>query len=1108
MSEVYKFKFEEHSVYANVAALVPQHQGIHIDLGCGFGAIAEELSAKGIRYIGFDANKVAVQSLVERGFEAHVLDLVHLSDLASWLGKIQTQGEVVSLSAIDVIEHLDEPIEFLSLLHSLVPDTACLILSIPNFSHYDVAIKLMAGRWDERESGILDRTHRHVYTESKLQSVTSCAGWVETGGMDYHIEISEQYENGLVLHNREVGFFGLIRELFSRLNPSIDVYQFVRIYKKGQSATLIEKKEKDRLLSIVVESEAGLDLLRSPLPNVQFIVISDELSSNFGSVDALVIPKKEIKNITGYIRGRYVLVDPALQVIPSDFILSFSQILKRFNASPVIEIDRSSDGIHVLPFEEFNEYPSSAVSRCILFPSDLLGWLPFRGGDSFVGYISSIVFEASVLAGFVRVGSDLLTFQCRSKTATACDAAVTTSISSSGRLDRICTRFLANADALSDMEALIASLKGEVEILQSKYDKVINSSSWAITRPLRAGYSVLWRVKAILRGIYRASSGVARGRFFIRNAIDKGIRSILDLSSSRKQGIYALQALAAGRNDINERSEPEEFTNLPEVDVSVVLFNSKKWIDAFLKSLAGIDYPKERLNLFFVDNSSSDGTADYIESKLATLRREYASASLLRQPNLGFGAGHNAAILSGKADYVLVTNVDLEFEIDSIRELMRHVVGKSAINVASWELRQLPYEHPKHYDPVTLETNWSSHACILMRRDAYLRVGGYEPRIFMYAEDVELSYRFRSFGYRLKYCPNAVVRHYSYAEAGQVKPLQFSGSTLGNAYVRLRYGTWMDKCAILPLYGALFFWPSQYPGAKKDVLRNVGRILRNFNHMLHGAGPEKVYFPFRIFDYEMIREGAFYEVARCITGPLVSVIVRTYRGRTRFLQESIYSLLNQTYRNLEVLVVEDGGAEMQAVVENISRYSGINVRYISCEKVGRSMTGNAGLAAAHGEYMMFLDDDDLLFSDHIEVLMAELIRSPKLDAAYALAVQVYTRRDDSGYQEERFEYVDTFRQEWDYSVLQDHNFLPIQSVLFHRRLYERWGGFELDMEMLEDWNLWLRYGFGASFKYVPKTTSIFRVPAEDNVRMQRHLALHAAYQMAKSKAQVAIAKQC
>ncbi|MBK8401205.1 MAG: glycosyltransferase [Propionivibrio sp.] len=66
---------------------------------------------------------------------------------------------------------------------------------------------------------------------------------------------------------------------------------------------------------------------------------------------------------------------------------------------------------------------------------------------------------------------------------------------------------------------------------------------------------------------------------------------------------------------------------------------------------------------------------------------------------------------------------------------------------------------------------------------------GYEDRIFAYGEDVELSYRLRDHGFRLKYCPKAVCYHYSYEEAGQLKPLQFFGGTLANFYIRLRYGS-------------------------------------------------------------------------------------------------------------------------------------------------------------------------------------------------------------------------------------------------------------------------------------------------------------------------------
>ena len=166
------------------------------------------------------------------------------------------------------------------------------------------------------------------------------------------------------------------------------------------------------------------------------------------------------------------------------------------------------------------------------------------------------------------------------------------------------------------------------------------------------------------------------------------------------------------------------------------------------------------------------------------------------------------------------------------------------------------------------------------------------------------------------------------------------------------------------------------------------------------------------------------------------------------------------------------------------------------------------MAVATGKYMMFLDDDDLLFADHIEVLMDRLIREPELTAAYGLSFEVHTAvaDDKAFYTEHSFHTPQAFYQEWDYNVLQQYNFIPIQAIIFKRELYERCGGFDLALDQLEDWNLWLRYGYGQQFSLVAKTTSLFRTPADIDVRADRHALLHQAYENAKYSAQVRIAQ--
>ena len=664
---------------------------------------------------------------------------------------------------------------------------------------------------------------------------------------------------------------------------------------------------------------------------------------------------------------------------------------------------------------------------------------------------------------------------------------------------------------------------------QQQIEDFIKSRSWRVTAPLRRTIHLLsilsrWAQKNWLdrgtlqelgRAFYMRSKTLRMMRekyvHWKRRAVSK-----IEVLSNSSDNLPALRALSSRRFDrlaLMSAVAAVDPVIWPEIDVSVVSYNSARWVESFIKSLCSLRYPLAKMHLRFVDHGSKDDTVSKLEGLLATVGMRFASVRIIQQENLGFGHGHHRAISDGQSEYCLVTNLDLEFDPDSLCNVVRVALNDTTGIVASWELRQIPFEHPKYYDPVTWETNWSSHACILMRRSAYRRVGGYDTGIFMYAEDVELSYRFRSYGYVLKYVPTAFVNHFTYESAGQVKPLQFSGSAVGNIYIRFRYGKNLDRFLGILLYIARFFRPSPFVGAKYLLLKNVFLLIKMAPHFLMGKGAALAYFPLRGYDYEMTRDGAFREVLpppSVDNLPLVTVITRTYKGRGAFLEQAMQSVFNQTYQAIELLVVEDGGDSQQALVTLLTERapSGCHVRFIANEKLGRSAAGNAALASSTGSFLMFLDDDDLLFSDHIEILVAALLGDRTLSAAYALAMEVQTRVDSSmaSYSEDSFHTPHSFRQEWDYSVLLDHNFIPIQAILFKRELYEKRGGFDTELDQLEDWNLWLRYGYGNQFLYVEKTTSVFRSPAETEIRSARHALLHVAYNDAKNRALKSIEK--
>jgi glycosyltransferase involved in cell wall biosynthesis len=113
--------------------------------------------------------------------------------------------------------------------------------------------------------------------------------------------------------------------------------------------------------------------------------------------------------------------------------------------------------------------------------------------------------------------------------------------------------------------------------------------------------------------------------------------------------------------------------------------------------------------------------------------------------------------------------------------------------------------------------------------------------------------------------------------------------------------------------------------------------------------------------------------------PDVSVIIPTY-NRATMVCEAIESVLNQTYKDLEVIVVDDGSTDgTQEVLRG--RYDE-RVRYCFQTNSGRSVARNRGLMASRGSYVLFLDSDDLLLPQALEHEVGYLDAHPDLDVVY------------------------------------------------------------------------------------------------------------------------------
>lgn len=212
---------------------------------------------------------------------------------------------------------------------------------------------------------------------------------------------------------------------------------------------------------------------------------------------------------------------------------------------------------------------------------------------------------------------------------------------------------------------------------------------------------------------------------------------------------------------------------------------------------------------------------------------------------------------------------------------------------------------------------------------------------------------------------------------------------------------------------------------------------------------------------------------------LVSIIIRTC-GRPHILKGALESVRSQTYQNIEVIVVEDGENTAQKMIEE--EFSDLNVKYTSTgERKGRTVAGNLALSLSTGEYLNFLDDDDYLFPQHVETLIKEKRKTDHL-AVYSIAYESTVEYDKKKNCYKEYKRKVRYRQPFNRTFLTFNNYIPIQSIMFSRKLYEELGGFDETMDLLEDWELWVRYSTKTDFSFVDQITSLYRVPKRKNKR--------------------------
>lgn len=210
--------------------------------------------------------------------------------------------------------------------------------------------------------------------------------------------------------------------------------------------------------------------------------------------------------------------------------------------------------------------------------------------------------------------------------------------------------------------------------------------------------------------------------------------------------------------------------------------------------------------------------------------------------------------------------------------------------------------------------------------------------------------------------------------------------------------------------------------------------------------------------------------------PLVSIVVPT-RDRPAMLRDALESVCAQDYRNWEAIVVNDGGADVAGVLQALPAAAAARFTLIqSVRSAGQARARNRGIAAARGDIIAFLDDDDRYKPDHLAQLVAGL-QSSGAALGYTRAEAVWERIDEGRRVDlKRGPASPWFR--YARALLLVRNCMPIDNWAVRRECFDACGNFDEAMSCAEDWDLLLRLTQRADMQQIAEMTTEVRVREE------------------------------
>jgi alpha-1,3-rhamnosyltransferase len=205
--------------------------------------------------------------------------------------------------------------------------------------------------------------------------------------------------------------------------------------------------------------------------------------------------------------------------------------------------------------------------------------------------------------------------------------------------------------------------------------------------------------------------------------------------------------------------------------------------------------------------------------------------------------------------------------------------------------------------------------------------------------------------------------------------------------------------------------------------------------------------------------------------PIVSIVVPCY-NHAKYVKDTIQSIINQSYENIELIIIDDGSKDgsVAMIQEMISacqnRFRRFEFRHRANK--GLSKTLNEGIEWAEGKYFSALASDDIYMPNKVEFQVEFMEDNKQYGMCYGKVLVFENSIDNT------FEYNSSNRQGWVFNeLINDGNFIPAPSVFILKDVFNKVGRYDETLFM-EDWDMWLRIAKEYQIGYVDEYLVYYR----------------------------------